>query len=90
MEHASNHIADLVTGIVLLLLIAAVTTMVSKRVDKLPLTILLVFVGIGISTSGESVPGLTLLRDFELTPELVLFVFIPTLIFESAYNLDAR
>lgn len=90
MEHASNHIADLVTGIVLLLLIAAVTTMVSKRVDKLPLTILLVFVGIGISTFGESVPGLTLLRDFELTPELVLFVFIPTLIFESAYNLDAR
>lgn len=90
MEHASNYIADLVTGIVLLLLIAAVTTMVSKRVDKLPLTILLVFVGIGISTFGESIPGLTLLKDFELTPELVLFVFIPTLIFESAYNLDAR
>ena len=90
MEHTSNYIADLVTGIVLLLLIAAVTTMVSKRVDKLPLTILLVFVGIGISTFGESIPGLTLLKDFELTPELVLFVFILTLIFESAYNLDAR
>jgi len=90
MEHASNYIADLVTGIVLLLLIAAVTTMVSKRIDRLPLTILLVFVGIGISTFGESIPGLTVLKDFELTPELVLFVFIPTLIFESAYNLDAR
>lgn len=90
MEHAANSIADLVTGIVLLLLIAAVTTMISKRVDKLPLTILLVFVGIAISTFGQDVPGLELLSDFHLTPELVLFVFIPTLIFESAFNLDAR
>ncbi len=90
MEHSANNIADLVTGIVLLLLIAAVTTIISKRVDKLPLTILLVFVGIAISTFGHDVPGLSLLSEFHLTPELVLFVFIPTLIFESAFNLDAR
>ena len=90
MEHGAQNIADLVTGIVLLLLVAAVVTMVSKRVDKLPLTILLVFVGIAISMFGHDVPGLQLLNDFELTPELVLFVFIPTLIFESAFNLDAR
>ncbi len=89
MEH-SNGIAELVTGIVLLLLVAAITTMVSKRVDKLPLTILLVFVGMAIAAFGDSVPGLALLTSFELTPELVLFVFIPTLIFESAFNLDAR
>lgn len=90
MEHGANSIADLVTGIVLLLLIAAVTTMISKRVKKLPLTILLVFVGIAISNFGHHVPGLHLLTEFHLTPELVLFVFIPTLIFESAFNLDAR
>ena len=90
MEHAANDIVDLVTGIVLLLLLAAVTTMASKRVDKLPLTILLVFVGIAISAFGQNVPGLSILSNFHLTPELVLFVFIPTLIFESAFNLDAR
>ena len=90
MEHAANDIVDLVTGIVLLLLLAAVTTMASKRIDKLPLTILLVFVGIAISAFGQNVPGLSILSDFHLTPELVLFVFIPTLIFESAFNLDAR
>lgn len=89
-EIAGHAITDLVTGIVLLLLVAAVTTMVSKRVDKLPLTILLVFVGMAISAFGQNVPGLSLLTDFRLTPELVLFVFIPTLIFESAFNLDAR
>jgi len=33
---------------------------------------------------------LELLADFHLTPELVLFVFLPTLIYESANNLDAR
>jgi CPA1 family monovalent cation:H+ antiporter len=90
MEHGPDPIADLVTGIVLLLLIAALTTMAGKRISKLPLTILLVFVGIAISTFGHDVPGLELLADFHLTPELVLFVFIPTLIFESAFNLDAR
>lgn len=90
MEHAGSSITDLVTGIVLLLLIAAVTTMFSKRVDKLPLTVLLVFVGIAISHFGQDLPGLALLSEFQLTPELVLFVFIPTLIFESAFNLNAR
>ncbi len=90
MEHAGNGIADLVTGIVLLLFIAAATTMAGKRFNKLPLTILLVFVGIAVSAVGHNVPGLDLLGEFHLTPELVLFVFIPTLIFESAFNLDAR
>ena len=78
MEHASNTIVDLVTGIVLLLLVAALTTMFSKRLDKLPLTILLVFVGIIISALGDTVPSLSVVQNFELTPELVLFVFIPT------------
>ena len=90
MEHAGSSITDLVTGIVLLLLIAAVTSLFSKKVDKLPLTVLLVFVGIAISQFGHDVPGLSLLSEFHLTPELVLFVFIPTLIFESAFNLNAR
>ena len=90
MEHSTGSVADLVTGIVLLMLIAAITTLISKRLDKIPLTILLVFVGIAIANASEHVPVLSVLVDFHLTPELVLFVFIPTLIFESAFNLDAR
>ena len=90
MEHSTGSVADLVTGIVLLMLIAAITTLISKRLDKIPLTILLVFVGVAIANASEHVPVLSVLVDFHLTPELVLFVFIPTLIFESAFNLDAR
>ncbi|MCH8256656.1 MAG: cation:proton antiporter [Proteobacteria bacterium] len=90
MEHSTGSVADLVTGIVLLMLIAAITTLISKRLDKIPLTILLVFVGVAIANASEHVPVLSVLVDFHLTPELVVFVFIPTLIFESAFNLDAR
>lgn len=90
MEHEGIHIAELVTGITLLMLIAAVTTMLSKRVKQLPLTIGLVFVGILVSYAADNVPGFGSLTTFVLTPDLVLFVFIPTLIFESAFNLNAR
>jgi len=90
MEHAVETVADLVTGIVLLMLVAAVTTIIAKRIDKIPLTILLVFIGMVIAAGSEHIPVLGTLADLKLTPELVLFVFIPTLIFESAFNLDAR
>ncbi|MFT6644620.1 MAG: CPA1 family monovalent cation:H+ antiporter, partial [Patiriisocius sp.] len=90
MEHEGIHIAELMTGITLLMLVAAITTIFSKKIDKLPLTIGLVFVGIGVSYAAEYVPGFGSLSTFELSPDLVLFVFIPTLIFESAFNLNAR
>ena len=90
MEDIQYHLSDTVTGIVLLLLLAALTTIASKKLDKLPLTILLVFVGIFISNFGDEIDIFSTLQGFELTPDLVLFVFIPTLIFESAFNLDAK
>jgi CPA1 family monovalent cation:H+ antiporter len=90
VEHEGIHIAELMTGITLLMLVAAITTIFSKKIDKLPLTIGLVFVGIGVSYAAEYVPGFGSLSTFELSPDLVLFVFIPTLIFESAFNLNAR
>ena len=90
MAHEEFHIAELMTGITLLMLVAAVTTMLSKRIDKLPLTIGLVFVGIAVSYASENILGFGSLKNFALTPDLVLFVFIPTLIFESAFNLNAR
>lgn len=89
MEHEA-HIADLVSGIVVLLLVAALTTILSKRLSKLPLTIALVLIGIVLAQLADIVPVLSVIADFELSPDLVLFVFIPTLIFESAFNLDAR
>ncbi|MBV1877370.1 MAG: cation:proton antiporter [Pseudomonadales bacterium] len=90
MEHEGIELAELVTGIMLLMLVAAVTTVLGKRIKKLPLTIGLVFVGMLVSVLAEHVPGFGSVATFTLTPDLVLFVFIPTLIFESAFNLNAR
>jgi len=90
MENDLVQIAELVTGITLLMLIAAITTILSKHVNKLPLTIALVFVGMGAGYASENFAAFHSLAEFALTPELVLFVFIPTLIFESAFNLNAR
>lgn len=88
-EHLSA-VPDLVTGIMLLILVASLTAMLASRLPKLPFTIALVLIGALISGLAPHIPMLALLAGFELTPELVLFVFLPTLIYESANNLEAR
>jgi len=57
---------------------------------SVPYTVLLVLVGIGLGGLSQVWPALEPLGHFRLTPELVLFIFLPTLIFESGFNLNAR
>jgi len=71
--------AELVIAMVGLLLIAAVVLAFCKRF-KLPFTVMLVLVGIGLGYFIE----------VEFSPELVLYVCLPTLIFESASHLDVK
>ena len=80
-----------------LLFLAALVSMLTKRV-KLPLTVALVVLGLGVSVLAQRpelwpeplAPLVEFLRGIRLTPDLILFIFVPTLIFESAYNLDVR
>ncbi len=89
MEH-SSLLADNVAGTIILLLIAAITLAMSKRIH-LPFSVLLVIVGIIVSSLVEYYPNIfNSLHGIGLSPDLILYVFLPTLIFESAYNLDAR
>ncbi len=89
MEH-SSLLADNVAGTIVLLLIAAATLAISKRVH-LPFSVLLVIVGIIVSSLVEYYPSIfNALHGISLSPDLILYVFLPTLIFESAYSLDAR
>ena len=55
-----------------------------------PFTVLLVVVGMGLRWLAEQSPALEFAAEMRLTPDLVFFVFLPALIFESALNLDAR
>lgn len=89
MEEAGG-IAHVVGGIFGLLLVAVAVLALVKRV-KVPYTVALVVVGVLISQLGDAGPAfLTPLLDMELPPAAVFFVFLPTLVFESAFNLDVR
>ena len=89
MTHSSD-VATLVTAIVTLMLVAAAILALTKRI-KLPFTIILVLVGIMLSLLAEQQPELgRLISRVDISPDLILYVFLPTLIFESAFNLDGR
>ncbi len=60
----------------------------AKRL-KIPHTVLLVIIGVGLGLLSTQ-PPFTFLASFHLTPELLFFIFLPVLIFESAYNMSAR
>lgn len=75
-----------------LLAIASALFFVAKRV-KIPYTVLLVLVGI-LLVPTVSLPALEpvfgFLDDLKLSPELLFYIFLPVLIFESAFNMKIR
>ena len=82
--------ADQITIVLVILLgIAMLMTGVSQKI-RLPHTILLVVVGIVLGRIAETWEPLAILTDFRLGPEVMLFVFLPALIFESGYSIDTR
>lgn len=74
--------AEHIRLIVLLLLIALGVALLARRA-KLPYTLGLVVVGLGIGIF-HLLPGVT------LTPDLVLVIFLPALLFEGAWNMEQR
>ncbi|MBX9906926.1 sodium:proton antiporter [Patescibacteria group bacterium] len=77
-----------------LLIVCAVLTISSLAVFwskalRVPHTVLLVAFGvlIGLLSTSETFSFLT---SFHLTPEVLFFIFLPALIFESAYNISIR
>jgi monovalent cation:H+ antiporter, CPA1 family len=60
----------------------------AKRV-KLPHTVFLVVVGLIIGALAQ-LPAFHFFTEFTLTPGLLFYLLLPTLIFESAYNINVR
>ncbi|RME21303.1 MAG: Na+/H+ antiporter [Deltaproteobacteria bacterium] len=77
MQHAEAQL-------LILLLVAALVGMAARRF-KLPYTVALVLAGIGLGFL--QLPGL---QGLHLTPELLMMVFLPALLFEASYHLDFR
>lgn len=71
-----------------LLTLSTLVFVVARRY-KLPYTVALVGCGMLVALATRFQP-LAFLDDFRLTPEMLLYVFLPILLFEAAYNIQYK
>jgi len=71
------------------LMLISIGTYSLARFFRMPYTVLLVLVG-SLLVPLTYIPFFHFLKAFELTPELLFYLFLPILIFESAYNMRVR
>ena len=82
MASTSNQTLHDAQLLILLLVITLVVALISQPL-RLPYTLVLVVVGLVIGFS-------PLLPDVRLDPDVVLFLFLPILLFEGAWNVDVK
>ncbi len=79
---------DVFLSLFTLLLISLAVFLLSKRL-RIPYTVLLVVAG-SLLVPLSKTEFFSFISSFHLSPELLFFVFLPILIFESAYNMNVR
>jgi CPA1 family monovalent cation:H+ antiporter len=72
--------------IVLLLFIAAISAIFVKRIN-FPYTVGLVIVGIVLGLAVSEVEALKPMQEVELSRDIILYVILPTLLFDAAINM---
>jgi len=82
-------LSEVILVIMGLLTVAMFAAAICRNIP-VPYTVFLVIIGIILGSIARHYPEFELLLEFQLTPDLVLFLFLPALIFESALNMDAR
>lgn len=80
--------ANAILAVFSILGISSLAVFWAKKVH-LPHTVFLVLTGVGLGIIAE-IEHFNFLKEFTLTPELLFFLLLPTLIFESAYNISIR
>lgn len=81
-------VIDVYLSIFTLMLIALGINILALK-TKIPYTVLLVIAGSSLIPLSQ-IEIFSFVTSFQLTPELLFFVFLPVLIFESAYNIKIR
>ncbi|MGR8979131.1 MAG: cation:proton antiporter domain-containing protein [Gammaproteobacteria bacterium] len=79
---------DVFLSLFTLMLVSLAVYILSKRL-RVPYTVLLVVSG-SFLVPISHIEYFSFITSFQLTPELLFFVFLPILIFESAYNMSVR
>jgi len=77
---SSSSLVDQVQILILLLIVTLIVALLSRRL-RVPYTLLLVIVGLVVGL-------LPFLPNEHLDPNLILYVFIPALLFEGAWNAE--
>ncbi len=80
--------ANATLAIFTMLGISSLAVFWARRV-KLPHTVFLVIIGLILGLLAQ-IPAFHFFSEFTLTPQLLFYLLLPTLIFESAYNINAR
>jgi len=81
----------LVEAIAGLLLVAAGVRAVTERVPRIPFPIALVIAGLLLQGFGAAgLPIISAVAGLEVSPDVIFYVFLPILVFESAFNLNVR
>ncbi len=81
-----DHTIAVLLAIFTLTLISMGVFLVAQRY-RVPYTVLLVFVGL-LLVPLTHIPFFAFIAQFQLTPDILFFVFLPVLIFEAAYNMS--
>lgn len=79
---------EIMLSIVTLALLSTGTFFVARKI-RLPYTVCLVVVGL-LLIPVSKLSFFSYLTSFQLTPDLLFFIFLPALIFESAYNINIK
>lgn len=88
VEHTSPVIG--LVGAFLGLLVVSAAVHLAARRFKIPVTVALVVAGAVLGALGSRLGFLSGIAALHVNPEVVFFVLLPTLIFQSAFHLDAR
>ncbi len=82
-------VSEIVFVLTVLLGIAMLVTGLCRKLP-IPFTVVLVLIGMLLGNLAQTWPPLEPLQHFHISPEIMLFIFLPALIFESGFALDAR
>ena len=78
-----------IVALIILFFLAAVSAMIFKKL-RFPFTIGLVIAGIIFAALIEDSHTLNFLKDIHLSHDVILYIILPTLIFDAAVNIDSR
>lgn len=78
---------EFVVCLIALLVIAAFSAVLFNKI-AFPFTIGLVAVGVGLGFVVTNVHALAMLGEFKITPNILLYVLLPALLFDAALNME--